>query len=56
MNTSSLLVIRQGTHILKSIVNKYNRKKVDFVLNNIVVVKRFIINIVSKALFYKKGA
>ena len=54
--TSSLPVIRRGTRTLKSIVNGRNRKKVDLVLSNVAVVEGFIINIVSEALFYKKGA
>ena len=53
--TSSLLIISYSTRIIKSILNKKN-SKVNLILNNIVVVKGFYINIISKALLYKKGA
>ncbi len=52
--TSSLLIISYSTRIIKSILNGKNNK-VNLILNNIVVIKGFYINIISKALLYKKG-
>ena len=52
--TLSLLIISYSTYMIKSILNRKN-SKVNLILNNIVVVKGFYINIISKALLYKKG-
>jgi hypothetical protein len=53
--TSILLITRHGTRIFKGLFNKRDSKRVNLVLRNVVVVKGFYINIVSKALFFKKG-
>jgi hypothetical protein len=41
--------------MFKGLFNKGKGKKVDFILFNIAIIKGFLINIVLKALFYKKG-
>jgi hypothetical protein len=52
--SSSLLIISYSTYTIKSILNKKNNK-VNLVLRNIVIIKGFHINIILKALLYKKG-
>jgi hypothetical protein len=52
--SSSLLVISHNTCMIKSILNKKN-SKVNLVLRNVVMIKGFHVNIMSKALLYKKG-
>jgi hypothetical protein len=52
--SSSLLVIGHNTCTIKSILNRKNNK-VDLVLRNVIVIKGFYMNIISKALLYKKG-
>jgi hypothetical protein len=52
---SSLLIISYSTCIIKGILNRRNRK-VNLILLDIVVIKGFLLNIISKALLYKKGA
>ena len=54
VGTLSLLIISYNTYMVKSILNRKN-SKVNLILNDIVVVKGFYINIISKALLYKKG-
>ena len=56
VRTFSLLVFKYNIYILKGIINKCNKKKVNLILSNIIVIKGFIINIILKALLYKKGA
>jgi hypothetical protein len=51
--TSSLLIISYSTHIIKSILNGKN-SKVNLVLNNVIVIEGFHVNIIFKALLYKK--
>jgi hypothetical protein len=47
---SNLLIFSYKTYILRGILNKAsNNSKRDLILNNIAIVKRFYINIVSKA-------
>jgi hypothetical protein len=53
--TFILLITRRGTRTFKGLFNKRDSKRVNLVLRNVVVVKGFYINIVSKALFFKKG-
>jgi hypothetical protein len=53
--TSSLPIISRSTRTIKSILNGKNGK-VNLVLNNVAVIEGFHVNIVSKALLYKKGA
>jgi hypothetical protein len=46
----ALLILRYGTYILKGILNKAgNNNKRDLILKNVVVVKGFYTNIISKA-------
>jgi hypothetical protein len=52
--TSSLLIISHSTCTIKSILNGKNGK-VDLVLRDVTIVKGFYMNIVFKALLYKKG-
>jgi hypothetical protein len=53
--TFILLILRRGTYTFKGLFNKRDGKRVNLVLCNVVVVKGFYVNIVSKALFFKKG-
>jgi hypothetical protein len=53
--TSSLPIINRNTCTIKSILNGKNGK-VNLVLRDVVIVKGFHVNIVFKALLYKKGA
>jgi hypothetical protein len=50
-----LLILRHSTRIFKGLLNKSKGRKVDLILLNIAIIKGFLINIVLKALFYKKG-
>ena len=52
--TLSLLIINHNTYIIKSILNKKNNK-VNLILNNVIIIKGFHVNIIFKALLYKKG-
>jgi hypothetical protein len=54
VGTLSLLIISYNTYIIKGILNRKNRK-VNLILLDIMVIKGFLLNIISKALFYKKG-
>ena len=46
----NLFIFSHGTYILRGIFNKISgNNKRDFVLNNIIIVEGFYINIVSKA-------
>jgi hypothetical protein len=48
-------ILRRGTCTFKGLLNKSKDKKMDFILLNIAIVKGFLINIILKALLYKKG-
>jgi hypothetical protein len=52
---TSFLILKYSTYMFKGLLNKSKGKKVDFILLNIAIVKGFLINIVLKALFYKKS-
>jgi hypothetical protein len=54
-STTSLPILRRGTRTFKGLLNKIKGKKVDLIFFNIAIVKGFLINIVLKALLYKKG-
>ena len=53
--SSSLLIISYSTCIIKGILNRQNREKANLELTNIIVIKGFYINIIFKAILYKKG-
>jgi hypothetical protein len=53
--TFILLIIRSNTYIFKRLFNKRDNKRVNLVLYDVVIIKGFYINIVLKALFFKKG-
>ena len=53
--TTSLPILKYSTRTFKGLLNRSESKKVDFILFNIVIIKGFLINIVLKALLYKKG-
>jgi hypothetical protein len=53
--TFILLITRRGTCTFKGLFNKRDSKRVNLVLRDVVIVKGFYINIVSKALLFKKG-
>jgi hypothetical protein len=53
--TFILLITRHDTRTFKRLFNKRDSKKVNLVLCNVVVVKSFYINIILKALLFKKG-
>jgi hypothetical protein len=50
-----LPILRHSTRMFKGLLNKSKGKKVDLIFFNITIIKGFLINIVLKALFYKKG-
>jgi hypothetical protein len=54
-STTLLLILRRGTYTFKGLLNGIKSKKVNLILFNIAIIKGFLINIVLKALFYKKG-
>jgi hypothetical protein len=54
-STTSLPILRRGTRTFKGLLNGTKGKKVDFILFNVALVKGFLVNIVLKALFYKKS-
>jgi hypothetical protein len=54
-NTTLLPILRRGTCTFKGLLNRIKGKKVDVILFNIIIIKGFLINIVLKALFLKKG-
>jgi hypothetical protein len=54
---TSLLIIRYSTYIIKNIVNRPARPHTkDLILYNIIVIKGFYINIISKAYLAEKKA
>jgi hypothetical protein len=53
--TFILLILRHGTCTFKGLFNKRDSKRVNLILRDVVVVKGFYINIVLKALLFKKG-
>jgi hypothetical protein len=53
--TFILLITRRGTRTFKGLFNKRDGKRVNLILRDIAVVKGFYINIISKALLFKKG-
>ena len=54
---TSLLIIRYSTYITKNIINKPIRPYIkDLILYNIIVIKEFYINIISKAYLVEKKA
>ena len=52
---TSLPVLGRGTRTFKGLLNGIEGRKVDLILLDIAIIKGFLINIVLKALFYKKG-
>jgi hypothetical protein len=54
-STTSLPILGRGTCTFKGLLNKIKGKKVDLILLDFIIVKGFLVNIVLKALFYKKG-
>jgi predicted AAA+ superfamily ATPase len=50
-----LSILKHSTCMFKGLLNRIKSKKVDFILFNIAIIKGFLVNIVLKALFYKKG-
>jgi hypothetical protein len=53
--TFILLITRRGTRTFKGLFNKRDGKRVNLMLRDVVVVKGFYVNIVSKALLFEKG-
>jgi hypothetical protein len=50
-----LPILGRGTRTFKGLLNRIKGKKVDLILFDIIIIKGFLINIVLKALLYKKG-
>jgi hypothetical protein len=50
-----LLITRRGTCTFKGLFNKRDGKRVNLVLRDVAIIKSFYINIVLKALLFKKG-
>jgi hypothetical protein len=56
VGTQSIPIVSYKTRLIKGILNRLNSLKiVNLKLLNIIVVKGFYINIISKALLFKKG-
>jgi hypothetical protein len=55
VRTFILLITRRGTRTFKGLFNKRDGKRVNLVLRDVVIIKGFYINIVSKAFLFKKG-
>jgi hypothetical protein len=55
VKTFILLIIRHGICIFKGLFNKRDGKRVNLVLYDVAIVKGFYINIVLKALLFKKS-
>ena len=54
---TSLPIIRHNTHIIKNVVNRpAGPRTKDLILYNIIVIKGFYINIISKARLAEKKA
>ena len=54
---TSFLIIRRGTYIIKNVINRPAGPRIkDLILYNIIVIKEFYINIISKACLIKKKA
>ena len=54
---TSFLIIRYSTYIIKNIINRPLELYIkDLILYNIIVIKKFYINIISKAYLIKKKA
>jgi hypothetical protein len=54
-NITLLFILKYNTYIFKRLFNKSKDKKINFILFNIIIIKRFLINIVLKTFYYKKG-
>jgi hypothetical protein len=54
-STTSLPILGRGTRTFKGLLNGTEGKKVDLMLLDVAIVKGFLVNIVLKALLYKKG-
>jgi hypothetical protein len=54
-NITLLFILRYSICTFKRLLNKSESKRVNLLLLNIAIIKGFLINIVLKALFYKKG-
>jgi hypothetical protein len=54
-NITLLFILKYNTCTFKGLLNKNKSKKVNFILLNIIIIKGFLINIILKALLYKKG-
>jgi hypothetical protein len=54
-STTLLFILRRGTCTFKGLLNGTKGRKVDLILLNVAIVKGFLVNIVLKALLYKKG-
>jgi hypothetical protein len=50
-----LPILGHSTCMFKGLLNGIKGKKVDLILFDIIIIKGFLINIVLKALLYKKG-
>jgi hypothetical protein len=50
-----LFILRHSTCTFKGLLNGTKSKKINLILLNVAIIKGFFINIVLKALFYKKG-
>jgi hypothetical protein len=54
-STTSLPILGRGTRTFKGLLNGTEGRKVDLILLDVAIIKGFLINIVLKALLYKKG-
>jgi hypothetical protein len=54
-STTLFPILGRGTYTFKGLLNETESRKVDLILLNVAIIKGFLINIVLKALLYKKG-
>jgi hypothetical protein len=52
-NITLFPILKYSTCTFKGLFNKNKSKKVNFIFFNVIIIKRFLINIVLKALLYK---
>jgi hypothetical protein len=50
-----LPILEYSTRTFKGLLNKSKGKKVNLILLNVAIIKGFLVNIILKALLYKKG-
>jgi hypothetical protein len=55
VSTTLVPILGHSTCTFKGLLNGTKGKKVNLILLDIIIIKGFLVNIILKALFYKKG-